>query len=59
MAVFVQYPQMAFFLFVCTPGISSSSFFFINLFIYFCLHWVFVAACGLSLVVAGGGYSSL
>ena len=29
------------------------------LFIYFCLHWVFVAAHGLSLVVASGGYSSL
>ena len=36
--------------------------FFINLFIlfiYFWLHWVFVAAHGLSLVVATGGYSSL
>ena len=33
--------------------------FFINLFIYFWLCWVFVAACGLSLVVASGGYSSL
>ena len=27
--------------------------------IYFWLHWVFVAACGLSLVAASGGYSSL
>ena len=27
--------------------------------IYFWLHWVFVAACGLSLVVASGGYSLL
>ena len=26
---------------------------------YFQLHWVFVAACGLSLVVASGGYSLL
>ena len=34
-------------------------FFFINLFIYFWLHWVFVAARGLSLVAASGGYSSL
>ena len=33
--------------------------FFLNLFIYFWLHWVFVAARGLSLVVASGGYSSL
>ena len=32
----------------------------INLFIYFIfLRWVFVAACGLSLVAASGGYSSL
>ena len=31
----------------------------INLFIYFCLHWVFVATLGLSLVVASGGYSLL
>ena len=31
----------------------------INLFIYFWLHWVFVAACGLSLVAASGGYSLL
>ena len=29
------------------------------LFIYFCLRWVFVAAQGLSLVVASRGYSSL
>ena len=37
-------------------------FFKINLFIlfiYFCLCWVFTAACGLSLVAASGGYSSL
>ena len=32
---------------------------FINLFIYFWLRWVFVAACRLSLVEASGGYSSL
>ena len=32
---------------------------FIYLFIYFWLHWVFVAAHGLSLVVVSGGYSSL
>ena len=30
--------------------------FFVYLFIFW-LHWVFVAACGLSLVVASGGYS--
>ena len=39
----------------------SVLFFFklINLFIYFWLRWVFVAARGLSLVAASGGYSSL
>ena len=33
---------------------SSFFFFFINLFIYFWLHWVFVAACRLSLVAVSG-----
>ena len=33
--------------------------YFIYLFIYFWLRWVFLAACGLSLVAASGGYSSL
>ena len=33
--------------------------FFLILFIYFWLRWVFVAARGLSLVAASGGYSSL
>ena len=32
---------------------------FVYLFIYFRLRWVFVAVCGLSLVAASGGYSSL
>ena len=32
---------------------------FIYLFYYFWLHWVFIAARGLSLVAASGGYSSL
>ena len=50
------------------PGLKGSSkfmfnsikFFLINLFIYFWLCWVFVAACGrLSLVAASEGYSSL
>ena len=36
-----------------------SLFFFKNKFIYFWLRWVFVAARGLSLVAASGGYSSL
>ena len=30
---------------------------FLNNFIYFWLHWFFGATCGLSLVVANGGYS--
>ena len=34
-------------------------FFFFNLLIYFCLHWVFMATQGLSLVAVSGGYSSL
>ena len=39
----------------------SLSFFKKNIYlsIYFWLHWVFVAACGLSLVAVSGGYSSL
>ena len=37
----------------------NSSFFQINEFIYSWLRWVFVAACGFSLVAASGGYSSL
>ena len=36
-------------------SLYSSFFFFFN----FWLHWVFVAACGLSLVVLSGCYSSL
>ena len=34
-------------------------YFKLYLFIYFWLRWVFVAACGLSLVAVSGGYSSL
>ena len=34
-------------------------FFFLALFIYFWRSWVFVALCGLSVVAASGGYSSL
>ena len=37
----------------------QKSFFLIFYFIYFCLHWVFVAARGLSLAAASRGYSSL
>ena len=42
-------------------GESTDDFFnlFIYLLFYFWLHWVFVAARGLSLVAASGGYSSL
>ena len=39
------------------PGKPQKNFFI--LFIYFWLHWVFVAARRLSLVVASGGYYSL
>ena len=46
---------------LCGLYIYIYIFFFslINLFIYFWLRWVFVAANGLSLVAASGGYSSL
>ena len=30
---------------------------FVKFFFFFWLHWVFIAACGLSLVVASGGFS--
>ena len=42
-----------------TVGHLASFFFFFFFLIYFWLRWVFVAACGLSLVAARGGYSSL
>ena len=41
------------------PQPSSFFIFFLNLFIYFWLCWIFIAACGLCLVVASGGYSLL
>ena len=48
------------------PDTQNQDLHFINLFIfilfyyfYFWLRWVFVAACGLCLVAASGGYSSL
>ena len=37
----------------------SSFYFFVYLFILFWLRWVFIAARGLSLVAASGGYSLL
>ena len=37
--------------------IENPDFFFFL--IYFWLHWVFIAACGLSVVAARGSYSSL
>ena len=44
--------------FLSSALIPSFIFFFkFILFIYFWLHWVFVAVHGLSLVVASGGYS--
>ena len=41
------------------PCIGRRILFFLNLFIYFWLRWVFIAACGLSPVAASGGYSLL
>ena len=45
---------------IITPFVFFLIYKFIYLFIiYFWLHWVFVAALGLSLVAASGGYASL
>ena len=47
---------------ICSCSLIVFFYFFINLFIlfiYFWLHWVFVAAHGLSLVAASGCYSCL
>ena len=44
---------------VNTPSGTNFLFFFFYKFIYLWLHWIFVAARGLSLVMASGGYSSL
>ena len=41
------------------PQIVKAIFFFFNKFIYFWLCWVFIAACGVSLVAVSGGYSLL
>ena len=43
--------------FLFTHFLVSRFFFFLILFLYFWLHWVFIATCGLSLVAARGGYS--
>ena len=45
---------------LCVGAVGCSLFFFflINLFIYFCLCWVFVSVRGLPLVAASGGHSS-
>ena len=43
---------------VMTTDFNILFYFFINLFIYFCLRWVSVAAHGISLVAASGGYFS-
>ena len=41
------------------PGPCWTLVFFLLIYLYFRLFWVFVAMCGLSLVAASGGYSSL
>ena len=44
--------------FILFHAIINGFFFLLKkLFIYFWLHWVFIAVCGISLVVAHGGYS--
>ena len=37
----------------------STNFFFFNYFMYFWLYLVFIVTCGLSLVMASGGYSPI
>ena len=50
---------------VCLCGVRATTeffcfcFCFLFVFIFFWLRWVFAAMCGLSLVVASGGYSLL
>ena len=44
---------------IAPPSIKTYIIFKKDLFIYFWLHWVLVAAYGLSLVAASRGYSSL
>ena len=51
------------YMYLCVFGpinfITNFFFFFLNLFIYFWLHWVFIAARRLSLVAESGSYSLL
>ena len=42
----------------CGVKMESSRYSFYLFIIYLWLHWVFIAACGLSLVTVSGGYSS-
>ena len=44
---------------LCNHQVNESNGFIFFFLIYFLLRWVFVAVCGLSLVVASGGYSAL
>ena len=45
--------------FYCFSFFLNNFFIDLFIFIYFWLRWVFVAACGLSVVTVSGGYSSL
>ena len=56
-----SYFPVCFFLYNGSSLKAASNHFFLNksLFIYFWLHWVFVAARELSLIAARWGYSSL
>ena len=54
--VYILFPKKANAVYI-DRFLSGFNFFLINLFIYFWLHWVFAAACSLSLVVASGGFS--
>ena len=57
----LKFDRLSMHLFIYLFKVDRMCFFFkyIYLFIYFWLHWVFIAARGLSLVVASGGYSLL
>ena len=55
-------PELSFWTHIPSSSTRNPLFFFFNkfiLFIYFWLHWVFIAACRLSLVAVSRGYSLL
>ena len=61
LSMFLLVICVSFFMMCLLKSSASPTFLFLNLkkyiLIYFWLSWVFVAACGLSLVVVSGSYS--